>query len=108
MHAVQTALGFYENEVVLLVDASNVFNSLNRQAALHNIRRLCPPLATVLINTYRAPTKLFVDGDAILSQEGTTQGDSLSMPMYALVTIPLIKKLDGNYKQMWLQTMQLQ
>ena len=23
------------------------------------------------------------------------------MPMYALATIPLIKNLDGNYKQMW-------
>ena len=23
------------------------------------------------------------------------------MPMYALATIPLIKKLDGNYKQVW-------
>ena len=81
---------------MLLVDASNAFNSLKRQAALHNIQRLCPPLATVVINTYRAPTELFVDGDA-----STTQGDSLAMPMYALATIPLIKKLDGNYKQLW-------
>ena len=34
----------------------------------------------------------------ILSQEGTTQGDQPAMPMYALATI---KKLDGNYKQVW-------
>ena len=33
-----------EDEAVLLVDASNAFNSLNRQAALHNIQHLCPPL----------------------------------------------------------------
>ena len=101
MHAVRTAFESEENEAVLLVDASNAFNSLNRQVALHNIRRLCPPLATILINTYRAPTELFVDGDTILSQEGTTQGDPLAMSMYALATIPLIKKLDGNYKQVW-------
>ena len=47
------------NEAVLLVDASNAFNSLNRQVALHNISRICPPLSTILINTYRAPTHLF-------------------------------------------------
>ena len=101
MHAVRTAFESDENEAVLLVDATNAFNSLNRQVALHNIQRLCPLLATILINTYRAPTELFVDGDAILSQEGTTQGDPLAMAMYALATIPLIKKLHGNYKQVW-------
>ena len=78
--AVQTAFESDENEAVLLVDTSNAFNSLNRQVALHNIRRLCPLLATTLINTYRAPAELFVDGDTILSQEGTTYGD-LAMPM---------------------------
>ena len=101
VHAVRTAFESDENEAVLLADASNAFNSLNRQVALHNIQRLCPPLATILINTYRDPTELFVDGDVILSQEGTTQGDPLAMPLYALATIPLIKKLEGNYKQVW-------
>ncbi len=101
MHAVRTSFESDDNEGVLLVDASNAFNSLNRQVALHNIQRLCPPLATILINNYRAPTELFVDGDTLLSQEGTTQGDPLAMPMYALATIPLIKKLEGNYKQIW-------
>ena len=70
------------------VRSSNAFNSLNRQVALHNIQRICPSLSTILINTYRAPAELFVDGDTILSQEGTTQGDPLAMPTYALATIP--------------------
>ena len=60
-------------EAVLLVDASNAFNSLNREAALHNIQFSCPTLATALINIYHEPTKLFVDGLCMLSQEGTTQ-----------------------------------
>ncbi len=66
-------------------------NSLNRDAALHNIRFLCPSISTMLINTYRTPTELFIDGEVILSRlrerglrrEGTTQGDFLAMPMYA-------------------------
>ena len=101
VHAPRTAFDSNDTEAMLLVDATNAFNSLNRQVALHNIRRLCPPLATILINTYRAPTDLFVDGDTLQSQEGTTQGDPLAMPMYVLATIPLIKKLKGSSKQIW-------
>ena len=101
VHAVRSAFESNDTEAVLLVDATNAFNSLNRHAALQNIRRLCPPLATILINTYRAPTELFVDGDILLSQEGTTQGDPLAMPMYSIATIPLIKKLKGHSKQIW-------
>ena len=90
-------------EAVLLVDASNAFNSLNREAALHNIRHICAPLAKVLINIYREPTELFVDGQTLLSQEGTTQGDPFAMPFYALATVPLIRHLDEveDLKQVW-------
>ncbi len=101
VHAVRTAFNSEKSEGVLHVDATNAFNSLSRLAALPNIRRLCPPLTTILINTYRAPTDLFMDGDTLLSQEGTTQGDPLAMPMYALATIPLINKLKGNPAQIW-------
>ena len=43
------------SDAVLLVDASNAFNVLNRAAALHNITVLCPSIATYAINTYREP-----------------------------------------------------
>ena len=43
-----------DTEAVLLIEASNAFNSLNRDAALHNIGHMCPTLAMVLINTYRS------------------------------------------------------
>ena len=39
-------------DAVLMVDASNAFNSLNRIVALHNVRQICPPFGTVLINVY--------------------------------------------------------
>ena len=59
---------------VILVDASNAFNSLNRKAALHNIRIMCSEFSTVIINTHRLPVRMFIQGgEEILSVEGTTQ-----------------------------------
>ena len=101
VHAVRTAFEKDDCEAVLLIDATNAFNTINRQVALQNIRRLCPPLTPILINTYRAPTELYVDGEVLLSQEGTTQGDPLAMSMYALATIPLIKRVSRNVTQVW-------
>lgn len=104
VHAVRSFFHNDETEAIVLVDASNAFNSLNRQSALLNIQRLCPSIATALINTYRARSELYVDGDVLLSQEGTTQGDPLAMPMYALATIPLIRKLKSmidDVNQVW-------
>ena len=106
VHATRSAFNSDYCEAVLLVDASNAFNTLNCQLALHNIKRVCPPIATTLINIYQNSTKLFIDGDTILSQEGTTQGDPLAMAMYGLATIPLIRKLNwtGSSPKCCMQT----
>ena len=65
-----------ETEGALLVDATNAFDSINQQAALHNISIMCPPLAQVLFNTYQAPVRCLIqEGGEISSSEGTTQGD---------------------------------
>ncbi len=101
VQATRSAFELEDNEAMLLVDATNAFNALNRQLALHNIRRLCPAIATILINTYRNPTDLFAGGDILLSREGTTQGDPLAMPMYGLATMPIINNLDGMCTQIW-------
>ena len=66
---------------VLLVDASNAFNSLNRSALLWNARVLWPRCSRFLFNTYRGWAVLYVRGAAELlySREGVTQGGPLSM-----------------------------
>ena len=59
-------------------------------------------ISTILINTYRDDVNLFIDGEKLLSEEGTTQGDPLAMPMYALALLPLINSLsDDAIKQIW-------
>ena len=101
VHSVRECFLEDDTQAALLVDASNAFNSVNRLSALHNISHLYPSIATILINTYRAPTELFIDGDVFYSKEGTTQGDPLAMPTYALATVPLIKRLSSSVKQTW-------
>ena len=98
IHAVRE---LFESEAVLLVDAHNAFNSLNRQVALRNIPSLCPSLAPILINSYRDPANLYIDNTTILSQEGTTQGDPLAMPMYAIAILPLVRQLPPIVNQAW-------
>ena len=79
IHAIRNIFNDEDTEAVLLVDVTNAFNALNHQVALRNIRILCPILAPFLINTYRSPSKLFIEGVHILSQKGITQGDPLGM-----------------------------
>ena len=54
VHAMQKIHFNEDTEGILLVDASNAFNSLNRIAALHNIQQTCPSIWYVLQNTYQA------------------------------------------------------
>ena len=103
VHAMQQMFDDESVEGILLVDAKN---NLNREAALRNTRHLCPSLSVALQNCYQAESRLFVDGGGELrSREGTTQGDPLSMPFYALAIIPLLRHLQEEHssiRQAWL------
>ena len=81
IHAIRSMYEDDKTEVILLVDADNAFNRLNRQTALHNIQYICPDIAHYIVNTYRTPSKLFISNtdEAILSQVGVTQGDNSAM-----------------------------
>ena len=91
-----------ECEAIILVDASNAFNSLNIKLALLNIHQLCPSIAIIQTNCYRSEIPLFIDGDIILSSKGTTQGEPLATVKYALGVLPLIHKLNQySVSQVW-------
>ena len=85
-----------ESEGMLLIDATNAFNSLIRKLALENIKVVCPSLLIPLKNSSASPGSLFVNGTVILSQEGTTQGDPLAMTMYGIALLPLVKLLKNT------------
>ena len=98
--------GGAEAAIHAMRDAANAFNRLNRKVALHNVQYLCPPFATVLINTYRIPSRLFIGSSGeIESQEGTTQGDTLAMSFYGICIKPIIDILRKKHplvSQVWL------
>ena len=60
---------FDTNEAALFVDASIALNSFNRAVTLRNVQFVCPALALILINTYRFPASLHVNGQILSSQE---------------------------------------
>ena len=73
IHSMKLIFEQNSTDGVILIDASNAFNSLNRKAVLHNIRIICPEFSTVLINAYRLPVRMFIQGgEEILSVEVTT------------------------------------
>jgi len=65
IHAMHEIYGREETEAVLLIDAENAFNSLNRQVMLHNISLICPIITTFVWNCYCIPARLFVLGGVI-------------------------------------------
>ena len=70
------------------------FNSINRKVMLHNLKFICPIMATYIINCYAPPSSLYIAGGGeILSSEGTTQGDPTALGAYALGILSLIKFL---------------
>ena len=86
--------GDEDTEAVLLVDAANAFNAINRKSMLQNIKVKCPYLATFAENNYRDPSRIFITGGKeISSDEGVTQGDPAAMQMYAISTIPLQEEI---------------
>ena len=94
-----------ECEAVMMVDASNAFNTLNRRATIHTIKVKCPSFAKYVENTYKEPAQLFISDkntnqcEMIKSAEGTTQGDPVAMAMYAIGLSKLQSKISYETTQ---------
>ena len=102
-HAMRNIFEEEDTDAVLLIDASNAFNCLNRAALLNNIQYLCPAMSTYVRNCYGKPSRLFIaGGEELLSAEGSTQGDPVAMPAYAVGILPLLAliKPDVDPKKM--------
>ena len=83
-----------DTNAVLLIDAEDAFNSINRKVMLDNLKFICPIIAAYIISCYATTSRLFIVGvGEVLSSEGITQGDPTGMEAYPLGILPLIKFL---------------
>ena len=99
IHAMQEVYNKNGSGALLLVDAINAFNSLNWQVAVGNVKILCPNIAQYIENTYKQPSRLYItggNGEFILSEEGTAQGDNCAMAFYVISTVPILKHLHDS------------
>ena len=63
-----------DTSAVLLTDAENTFNSVNRKVMLDTFKIICSIFAIFIINCYAIPSKLLiVGGGEVLSSERATQ-----------------------------------
>ena len=101
VHAMSEIFAEEETDAVLLVDATNAFNSINRKVMLNNIQYTCPSMAVCTYSCYITASRLLVKGGKeISSVEATTQGDPIAMPLSAVAITPLLQmiKLDEAYE----------
>ena len=100
VHAMKDIFQDDDTEGLLLIDATNAFNSLNRNVLLHNIQYICPAMSTYIRNCYQKHSRLFIAGGGeVRSAEGTTQGDPLAMAGYGVGITPLFQLIRNDTKQ---------
>ena len=59
VHALRSMFSEDDSDEILLVEADNAFNRIDRNVILHNIRIICPTIATYVINSYGREARLF-------------------------------------------------
>ena len=100
IHVVYDMFNEDDTEVVLMIDAPNAFDSIKREAFLHNIKVLCPALATFIKTFYSIRSDLFVQGGKSLkSLEGTRKGDPEAIVIYGLGITQLLAWLTSLSKE---------
>ena len=78
VHTLRQGFQSSSANAILLIDAKNMFNSVNRQVALRNILHFCPSIGRFLINISHCDgIDLLIGGQVMSFNEGTAQGDPL-------------------------------
>lgn len=94
-----------DNHGLIVVNAKNAFNTINRSALLWNVRVLWPRASRFIFNTYHGHFPLIFKGCLVIlnSSESVVQGDPLSMFIYAIASLLIIGEMEHhtNCIQIW-------
>ena len=90
VHAVRQVFEDKNTEAIILVDADDAFNRLNRKATLHNIKQVCPEISTYVINTYRTLRKIIVPWEHTHNANQEISGSKL--PSFEDYLMPMNEK----------------
>ena len=78
---------------VLLLDFSNAFNSLNREAMFREFRQHVPALSAWMESCYSSQPNLLLGNHTIQSCQGVLQGDPLGPLGFALTLQPIVCRI---------------
>lgn len=83
-------------EVIVKVDVSNAFNSLDRISFLADIETKFPAIYPFIYQCYASSTNLFYNNSIILSTTGCQQGDPLGPAVFSLGINEIIQSLTSD------------
>jgi hypothetical protein len=81
------------NKVLLKLDFSNAFNTVDREQFLQQVRHHMPGLAPWADFCYSRPSKLVFGSRTISSESGVQQGDPLGPLLFAVALQPVLAEL---------------
>ena len=88
---------------MLIVDAKNAYNNLNRIEALIIAKRIVPEVFATFKNFYGENSRAFFHNQEIRIEEGCLQGCALSSIFYDIGIKKMVDNmLDENVNQTWL------
>ena len=101
-HAIQA---WYQHpkpdEVLLLVDFENAYNSLDRQAMIDAVCGDAPEFARYAAFCYGSPVPLIGDGFHLISAEGTQQGDVCGPLFFSLTLNRVLMECGQDEPDRW-------
>ena len=88
--------------VLVKVDLSNAYNSVNRADCLSEIRDKCPQIYPMMRQGYGFSSSIFYGTKRILSHTGLHQGDPLASIAFSVAIQPVVKSINSRFNAWYL------
>ena len=100
VHTLRNASENIENKdlVILTIDASNAFNSIDRSKALDYMYTKVPELYLTSLNTYGSASYTIINGSRVPVEQGTSQGCPHSGSFFNIGLANLVDSIPENIK----------